>query len=228
MTNWEKLCTHIVSILRDDENWYRVIHDRFITYLKKIFNWDEGSIKSEVPVTIGATTKYADIVLYGNDFGIVIEMKRPGIALGNEERKQLFLYMRSLGYKYGLLIGSKFQILYDNKGKLLPVASFSFDAHNTDGTTFCEILDKNVCSNKRLFEFVKTKIDNIQKKRLIEHLKANNGENIKKRLKESLIFDGYKEEIVLKVLKAITIKSRTAGISTSPEVQNTPNKISEF
>jgi hypothetical protein len=156
MNNWQKLCMQVNSLIKKgvDEDLF---HLQFESYLKTIFDWDESSIKHKPTVQIGRERKEADIVLTGNDFGIVIEMKRPNIILGSEEADQLTSYMRILKYRYGFLISNMVKVFYDDDivgAKPIEVASFYFDEKNSDGMELSDILDKSVCSNEKLREYV--------------------------------------------------------------------------
>ena len=209
MNNWEILCKNVAPLIRRnvDEDLY---HSQFETYLETIFHWDGASIKHKPLVKWGTEKKEADIVLVGDGFGIVIEMKRPNIELGFEEEHQLTGYMRILKYKYGLLIGNKIKVFYDDDtvgDQPIEVASFSFDDKNSDGIALSDILDKSNCSNEKLREYVdiriKQKKEIEQKEELKNKLFANNGAEIKEILKNKLMSDGYNEEVICSILNDI-------------------------
>jgi hypothetical protein len=244
LNNWEKLCKQINPLISKgvDED---ILHSQFEMYLQTIFNWDDANIKHKPPVQIGREKKQADIVLTSNDFGIVIEMKHPGIELDDEARSQLFGYMRILNYKYGFLIGNEMIIFYDDDTigeQPLEVVRFNFDAKNVDGISLCDILDKKNCSNEKLKEFMLMMIKNRQEKEKNERLKFellnNNGARIKEILKEKLLFDGYKEEVIINIISDIAIypKNHIDGSGGGPvplpskPQDNTPrdNTIEQF
>jgi hypothetical protein len=213
MNNWEKLCTQVNPLIRKgvDEDLF---HLQFEACLKAIFNWDDTNIKHKPQVQIGREKKQADIVLTGNGFGIVIEMKQPDIELDDEAKSQLFGYMRILKYKYGFLVGKRIVLFYDDDTigeQPLEVASFDFDIKNSDGMALSDILDKSICSNERLMEYVNIRIIKIKEKEQIEKLKkgllADNKAKIKEILKNALISDGYNEEIIYSVLDDIFNKN---------------------
>jgi hypothetical protein len=221
MNNWEKLCTQINPLINRgvDED---LLHLQFESYLKAIFNWDDTDIKHKPSVQIGREKKQADIVLIGNDFGIVIEMKRPDIELDDEAKNQLFGYMRILKYKYGFLIGNKIVIFYDDDTigeQPLEAARFDFDIKNVDGISLSDILDKSICSNEKLKEYVDTRIkqkkDGEQKEKLKNELLADNSAKIKEILKNKLISDGYNEETICSVLDDILNKNDNTSIIQS-------------
>ncbi|AEF81864.1 DUF4357 domain-containing protein [Leadbettera azotonutricia] len=211
MNNWQKLCEQVNPLINKsvDENLFHLL---FESFLKTIFNWDDINIKHKQPVPMGRDIKEADIILTGEKYGIVIEMKRPSVSLGDKEAGQLTSYMRILQYKYGLLIGNKIKVYYDddtNKDNPIEVANFDFDTNSSDGVALSEILDRNVCSNEKLKEYVIERIKRIQTKKKMELLKNelvnNDGNKIKIIIKEKLISDGYKEENINDILNDISI-----------------------
>ena len=221
MKNWMKLCEMINPFIRKgvDEDIY---HTLFESCLKLIFNWDDKNIKHKLPVPMGRETKEADIVLEGNGFGIVVEMKRPTIELGEKEASQLTSYMRFLRYKYGLLIGNKFKIFYDediNNDDPVEIASFSFDVNNLDGEDFCNILDVAICSDEKLKEFSAERIKRIKIKKEMELLKfdlvKDNGEKIKQIIKDKYINDGLDENNIADILDDINISLTEAEFEYS-------------
>jgi hypothetical protein len=162
MNNWEKLCK-LVKPLIEANVIERTLHQSFEEWLEVIFNWDAASIEHNVPVQSGTETKFADTVLHGSDFGIVIEMKRPDKNL-DEFGEQLFSYMRYLGCKYGLLIGKEIRMFYDEKkdaplAKAKEVVRFPFNSRNADGIQFSEIMEKSFCSDEKLKEYAIQRIN---------------------------------------------------------------------
>jgi hypothetical protein len=191
-----------------------VYHSSFISCLKTIFNWDDVNIKDKYPVPMGSTTKEADIILEGNGFNIVIEMKQPEIILGNEHTGQLISYMRILGYKYGLLVGKKIKLFYDydrNKkpNEIEEILSLDFNVNNEEGKILGELLDNTVCSDNKLHEYSEMRIKNFQKLQLVKQLKndfeVSNFKKIKEIVKDGLLQDGYDEDVINIILEEIKI-----------------------
>jgi hypothetical protein len=214
MENWKKLCSMINPLIEKgvDED---IFHNLFESCLRAIFNWDDDNcIKHKHPVQMGRDKKEADIVLKSDGFGIVIEMKKPSIELGGKEVSQLTSYMRFLRYKYGMLVGNKIKIFYDddtNNDDPLQIASFSFDVTNKDGIDFCNILDKAVCSNEKLKAFAIDRINRIQTEKEMEKLKSklveDEGKMIKQIIREKYISEGYEEKSIDSILNDIVISS---------------------
>jgi Holliday junction resolvase len=216
MDNWKNLCSLITPLINGVVS-ETVYHSSFITWLNLIFHWENDKIKDEVPVQMGSTKK-ADIVLEGNDFNIVIEMKKPSIKLENDQAGQLIAYMRILGskYKYGMLIGNKLKLFYVNDPnkelhEIKEIVSLDFDPNNKDGIELGNLLDYTVCSDNKLKEYSESKMEYFQRIQIIEMLKrdleANNFEKIKQILKSELS-KGYDEEVIQFILDEININFR--------------------
>jgi len=235
MNNWEKLCSLINPLISNGVN-EDLLHLQFESYLKTIFNWDDANIQHKPPVQIGREKKQADIVLTGNDFGIVIEMKRPDIELDDEAKNQLFGYMRILKYKYGFLIGNEIAIFYDDDTigeQPIEAARFNFDVKNVDGIVLSDILDKSICSNEKLKEYVDTRIKQKmeieQKEKLKKELLSDNGAKIKEILKNKLISDGYNEETICGVFDDIFNKNdNTPIIQPIPPSNNFLDEVMNY
>jgi hypothetical protein len=153
MTKWEQACDFINPLItaKVDENTYQKI---FEAILKNFLSWDKKTMQRQAPSQHGRETKRVDIVLNGDGFGIVVEMKKPGEKLDDYAKGQLVSYMRNLVHKYGLLVGDHIKAFYDENGVTNETGSFDFNSANPDGTALFEILDRNVCSGERFKEFV--------------------------------------------------------------------------
>ena len=210
MNNWLKICKQITPLIKGNVS-EDIFHNAFVSYLETTFNWENANIKSKFPVKMGTTTKEADIVLKGNDFSIVIEMKKPDIMLNNDHEDQLISYMRILGIKYGLLIGNKIKYFYDHDSNIKPykITSIDFNPNDEDGKILCEILDYTVCSNDKLYNYSKSKIEKFLKAKRIEDfmrsLERNNFEKIREILSKAALFDEFEEEIKNGVISNMVI-----------------------
>jgi hypothetical protein len=173
MNNWQKLCEQVTPLIKNNVT-EDLFHILFETSLKTIFNWDSDSIQHKMHVPMGRDIKEADIVLASSNFGIVIEMKKPSVILGDKEVGQLTSYMRILKHKFGFLIGKEFCVFYDDdtsSNAPIQIASFEFDPNNSDGISLCDILDKSICSYEKLEEYAITRIKRIQAQQKMKQLK---------------------------------------------------------
>jgi hypothetical protein len=164
MNKWETLCKSVKPLL--GKNLLEAVyHDSFKVWLETIFNWPEANLDREVKVMIGSG-KRADIVAEGDDFTLVIEMKRPDIILNAGHAGELLYYMQQLSKTlkkpcpYGLLVGNEIHVFYDNdptkaQNEIKPVVRFDFNnLANPYGIALGEVLDFNACSNEKLREYV--------------------------------------------------------------------------
>jgi hypothetical protein len=210
MNNWEKLCAQVTPLISGGVN-EAVFNKSFLSCLRTIFNWGSDNLKAEYPVQMGSTTKRADVILTGGDFSIVIEMKHPDKVLGSDHAGQLFSYMRILGYKYGLLVGSEIKLFYDcDHNEIKEIVSLNFNANNKDGIELGDLLDSTTCSDNKLDEYCKLKIENLKKLRLTKEPGLENGtvkpgvkggSNKEKRLERLYEIKAYFEEHNIPVQK---------------------------
>ena len=230
MNNWAKLCENVKTLMIDGVP-EDLFHRLFESFLKTTFHWDDLSIKHKLPVQMGREKKEADIVLEGKDFGIVIEMKRPSLTLGDEEAAQLISYMTFLRKKFGLLIGNKIQVFYDEENtddSPIRIASFGFEVDNPNGIALGEVLDKSICSNEKLKEYAQERIRESQKEQEVEDLKTelleNNGKKIKDIVIEKLISEGYEEKYILNMFDFVNITIPNTNIENISDYQDPPGE----
>jgi hypothetical protein len=162
LNKWQQVCKFVDPLIRANVPEVNVYQKIFEAILEIIFDWDPPHKRSHVPVPRGSAGSSwdADIVLDGDDFGIVIEMKKAGVKLGEDEAGQIKTYMRMLEnkkyrYKYGLIVGKQIKVFYDD-GDFREVAGFDFNPGNSDGKALFEILDRNVCSEEKLKKYIFT------------------------------------------------------------------------
>ncbi|MCL2793203.1 MAG: type I restriction enzyme HsdR N-terminal domain-containing protein [Spirochaetaceae bacterium] len=158
MENWNKLCKAVKPLIAHNASESK-LNEVISKELKTTFEWND--IGDEYMVTMAKDKKRADFVLLKDDFGIVLELKRPGLTL-EEGKNQLMSYMRIMGYKYGFLIGSKIIYFYDDAPpKFESYATIEFDINDKIGLLFGEVLKFNYCTKENLEKFrlyaIKTK-----------------------------------------------------------------------
>jgi hypothetical protein len=189
MNNWEKLCKNLSPLLSQQVN-ESLFHQLFAAFLETIFHWGDADIQQWVSVQFGRETKYSDIVLKGDNFGIVIEMKAPSVPLGEKETGQLISYMNQLKCKYGLLVGYKIQVFYDDDTKIKMITEINYNSNNEDGVKLGEILDGRVCSNEELKKYM---LDRIERKPLPISGGTGSPEDIQKNWTERMKIGKLKE-----------------------------------
>jgi hypothetical protein len=182
--NWVKLCKEYGNFLREKNvkkiNEQEFHHSFFVPTLKKIFSWKIEGEDNEVPLRVGRETKYADIVLKGNDYKIVIELKAPKEKLDEKDIYQLWGYMGILRIKYGFLIGNKILAIYEDDNGEMKISNYwEYNEDAPDGIDFGGILDASFCSSESLKKYMekytdKPKITEEDKKMSEENRKINN------------------------------------------------------
>jgi len=88
---WESLCEKVAfaKTYGTEAPLHFTLESEFTTN----FKWPKKHVKHEPSVNIGSRKGYADTVLEGDGFGIIIEAKAPGVGLGENQKNQLISYM---------------------------------------------------------------------------------------------------------------------------------------
>jgi hypothetical protein len=231
------LCEKVNYLIKigvtNEDPFHNALEEEF----KNIYNWPPQHIKHKPSVKIGSETKYPDIVLEGDGFGIIIEVKAPGIILGDDQAGQLISYISnyytdrdSIRCKYGLLIGGGIKVYFQDDPNKKPqlITSFNFDVDSFDGNSLSEILLYDECSDEKLKKFIDRIMEEGKYIRLKNDLLENNGAKIKEILKNKLISEGYEEEILNNILDNININSneeKNQGLTQGNTKQPAHNKF---
>jgi len=239
--HWKILCERVNDLIEIGVTNEDPFHNALEKELKNIYNWPPQHIKHKPPVKIGSETKYPDIVLEGDGFGIIIEVKAPGVILGDDQAGQLISYMNnyftdrnSIKCKYGLLIGGEIKVYFQDDPNKKPqlITSFGFDIDSPDGNALSEILFYDECSDEKLMEYmyirIKQQKDKEQEKNLKKELLADDGTKIKEILKNKLISDGLDEEIICNILNDIVIKLKNETGENGPTPPPPPPPSNNF
>lgn len=192
MSNWKILCQFVVNLIKS------IVIEKELnltleSLLKTIFNWDDDYIKNfckENPgksagiikeYQIGNEKKRPDFVLFKNDIGIVIELKKPGKDLNdkvieNQLRKYLEILENkkkySISYKYGFLFGNEIICYYyDTTSEFYPYAYIRFNLNDKTGQKFSEVLDFNNFNKDNFEKFMKNAIEIEKEKEINSDLK---------------------------------------------------------
>jgi hypothetical protein len=156
---WKILCERINRIKRkkkDEDS----LHDGLEAELEFTFKWPSEHIKHKPHAKKGSIDIYPDIVLEGDGFGIIIEVKAPGVKIGDEQLDSYMTFYRTqrdnIRCKYGFLISDGIKVYFAEdleKGAEL-VASFGFDIESPDGNALSEILFYDNCSVEKLTKYM--------------------------------------------------------------------------
>ncbi|MCL1800611.1 MAG: type I restriction enzyme HsdR N-terminal domain-containing protein [Promicromonosporaceae bacterium] len=223
---WSNLCLNLQPILRSQVP-EEIFQQLFEAQLKTLFGWTESEVTSKVPIRMGSTTKQADLVLTAPDARIVVEMKRPGLPLGSRETGQLISYMRILGIKYGLLVGSRIKIYFDDDStndQPVEVADIPFISANDDGVALAKVLARSAFTDSAMKEFCALRVRRIELRRELENLRnrllAGGGAKAKEYIKTKLLEDGIDNALIDELLAEIEIKRFNPPGAVSPEAKD--------
>lgn len=171
MVKWQKLCEKLHYYTFNQHHQFRNEDDfeaHFYDYLDLIFGWDSDFSKRQFPVQFGHQSKRLDVVLFHeNRPSIIVELKKPGVALCGESSGQLSSYMTQLHAEFGILTnGIVFQLFYkpldDRKPHASKVLSIRFDSDNKDGIELGKLLDHSNFDEQELKDFCEAKMDSIK------------------------------------------------------------------
>jgi len=158
---WESLCERVAfaKTYGTELPLHLALESEFATG----FKWPKKHVKHESAVSLGSGKGYMDTVLEGDGFGIIVEVKAPGVELGENQKGQLVSYMELYKTKrdnvkcdYGFLIGDHIEIYFrkDHKNDPELVASFDFNPDSPGGNELAGILFYENCANEKLVEFM--------------------------------------------------------------------------
>ena len=213
---WNEICFDLSECKR--RNVLEKDYENAIVQCLAILGWKKylGEITTQYPVQVGHETKLADIVV--SSVGIeqfVIEVKRPGHTICQEDERQMFSYMRLLKHQvmFGLYIGDDIRLYYDDRSsQSFPEPLFIVDIvkDNPDGVRFVELFAKESFDIEKLQEFCRQKKEDLNKEQRIreevEMLLSGNGEELFRRLYcEDCISRGLEDEFAKRVLEKISV-----------------------
>ena len=155
MSEWQEICRRLSRRYSSESE----LEGRFFDCLDFILNWSDNNISRQKTIQFGHQGKYADLVLFDDDKLpiIVVEMKKQGVSITEHEIGQLYSYMRQELIPFGLLVGDKISLYYDEhergtKAKRVLNLSFN-DKKNTDGIELFKLLNKNSFSIEGMKNF---------------------------------------------------------------------------
>ena len=213
---WNEICFDLSECKR--RNVLEKDYENAIVQCLAILGWKKylGEITTQYPVQVGHETKLADIVVSSEGIEqFVIEVKRPGHTICQEDERQMFSYMRLLKHQvmFGLYIGDDIRLYYDDRSsQSFPEPLFIVDISkdNPDGVRFVELFAKESFDIEKLQEFCRWKKKELNKeqeiKEEIKMLLSGNGEELFKRLyREYCISRGLEEDFAERVLDKTSV-----------------------
>lgn len=217
---WNEICYDLSDCKR--RNVLEKEYENTLVQCLAILGWKKylGEITTQYPIQVGHETKLADIVVFSDNVEqFVIEVKRPGHVICDEDERQMFSYMRLLKHQvlFGLYIGDDIRLYYDDKSsQSFPEPLFVVDItkDNPDGVQFVELFAKESFDIEKLQEFCRLKKEEINleqkvKEEIRRMLSDKTGETFKLLYRESCISNGLGEDFANRVLDKIEIDVRT-------------------
>ncbi len=207
---WEEICFYLNT--SNNSMSEELYEQKIIMSLEKM-GWKQfkGEIILKKSIPVGcAKSIIPDIIVKseGNNTSFVIEVKKPSISLTENNRNQLFSYMRQLKLEFGMLFGEKIQIFYD--GELSPselpihikTIEFTNDERNLD---FVKIFKKSAISKSTLEKYAKSRIEAVSSQKEKDDLRKEIlspefALKLREQVKHILLED-WNEEIIDQVIK---------------------------
>jgi hypothetical protein len=215
---WKEICFDLQN--SSDSMSEELYEQKIIMSLDKM-GWKafKGEIVLKKSIPIGsAQSIIPDIIVKSKDKNIsfVIEVKKPSISLTENNRNQLFSYMRQLKLDFGILFGEKIQIFYDgelnasDRPVQIKIIEFNNNENNLD---FLKVFNKESLSKQNLQSYAKKRISIINSQNEKNELKAIiMSPQFALKLREQvklILLDDWNEEIIDDIMKDFTISINT-------------------
>lgn len=176
---WGKFCDYVHRFTYNNESSYEMM---LTVAFGMAFGW-ETSNQDTIPIGNHRNIRLDIALKSGNNIKIIVEVKSPDVKIGGDEVLQLGSYLKQAGVKFGLLIGNKVSLVYndfrhsDGPIKLIDIP---FDADNRDGLRLASLIDcENFGNGRELEQYCKELIGrmNIERdaKRLTKFLLSDEG-----------------------------------------------------
>lgn len=229
---WREFCFDLIEAAKDDilEEPYQEMIEQGLRQL----NWSKanGEICPKERLKIGNRKQLEpDITLKINDrLVFVIEVKRPSNKLNDDNIFQLVSYMRQRKVPYGLYIGDRIALFYDDSTQLpTEVWSVKLDSDADDGWRFVDFFARGSFSAERLETFCKERMNEIHTfmglRDIAGRLADNEGDAIIKEIAENYLvcLKQYDKSLIAKFLN----RYRFSAQLVDQEDNAKKNEISE-
>lgn len=198
---WKEMCFLVEQHKFDSEDKFQIVIENFFNKL----GWKQylGEIIPQLPIHVGNSNYVKpDIVIKKENENVyVVEIKKIGVEISDDNVKQLKSYMRLLKLKFGVIIGKSIQLYYEsNDNKTIEkICVVNWDESNNLGPQIIEKLSKFEFSVDILEKFC---LDELAKRKKyeetlqkVEFLCSENGV---KYVKELLSIE-YESEVIEKI-----------------------------
>lgn len=161
---WREFCYDLIEAAKAD-----VLEDPYQDLIEqglRVLNWSKpkGEICPKERIKIGSHNKLEpDITLKINERSVfVIEVKRPRNKLNEDQILQLVSYMRQRRVPFGLYIGDRIALFYDDStNEPTEVWSLNIDSEADEGWRFVDFFARGSFNEERLEIFCKERMNEI-------------------------------------------------------------------
>jgi len=161
---WREFCYDLIEAAKADilEDPYQDLIEQGL----RVLNWSKpkGEICPKERIKIGSHNKLEpDITLKINERSVfVIEVKRPRNKLNEDQILQLVSYMRQRRVPFGLYIGDRIALFYDDSAnEPTEVWSLNIDSEADEGWRFVDFFARGSFNEERLEIFCKERMNEI-------------------------------------------------------------------
>lgn len=193
--------------------------ERIKDVLKELGWKNEEDIVFQEYISIGAANSIRpDAILYHNgNKAVVVDFKEPKLQLKNKQASQITSYMKILKLDFGILIGQKIQLFYDDpndKEEPFLVFETAFIEDSEEAYALINLLKKENFSIETLDAFCKEKLQQIEEDKkvddIIKELEEEDGEMILSELLKGYLVSKYTESIADKIIDNIVISIKSS------------------
>ena len=161
---WREFCYDLIEAKAN--NILEEPYQKMIEQGLRQLNWSKakGEICSKQQIKIGSRNSLEpDITLKINNVPqFVIEVKKPNNKLTSNQILQLLSYMRQIKVCFGLYIGDRISLFYDdNSEELINVWNVELDSDDEEGWRFIDFFSRNSFNSERLEIFCKERLKEI-------------------------------------------------------------------
>ena len=163
---WAQLCKYVSECKRANQK-EKDFENKIDLFFQAYLGWKElnHDLERQVKIEFAHTRGYADIILFceGKE-EIIIELKKPNNVQIGENIRQLTDYMKQKRCNFGLYIGEKLELYYDeddkSKKRVDPVlvSSIDFVESSKEGTELVALLSRDSYCSDTLEEYCQRKI----------------------------------------------------------------------
>ena len=161
---WREFCYDLIEAAKADilEDPYQDLIEQGL----RLLNWSKpkGEICAKERIKIGSHNKLEpDITLKINERSVlVIEIKRPRNKLNEDQILQLVSYMRQRCVQFGLYIGDRIALFYDDySNEPTEVWGLNIDSEADEGWRFVDFFARGSFNEERLDIFCKERMNEI-------------------------------------------------------------------